>query len=75
MEPGRLGIYYESIWQPEFVHKPAVQAECLIGVVVGEAVVSPALVQEYRHGILLGEEKSQWKSDAKQTQYFLCLET
>lgn len=73
MEPGRLGIYYESIWQPELVHKPAVQAQSLIGVVVGQAVVSPALVQEYCHGIFLREEKSQSKSGAKQTQFVYVL--
>lgn len=53
MEPGRLGVYYESIWQPELVHKAAVQPQGLIGVVVGQAVVPPALVQKYCHGVFL----------------------
>lgn len=58
MEPGRLGIDYESIWQPELVHKPAVQAQSFVGVVVRQTIVSPALVQKYCHGVFLWQEKS-----------------
>lgn len=53
MEPGRLGIDYEGIWQPELVHKSAVQAQSFVGVVVRQTVVSPALVQKYCHGVFL----------------------
>lgn len=53
MKPSGFGIHDEGVRQPQLVHEAAVQSQRLVGVVVGQAVIVPALPQEYGHGVFL----------------------
>lgn len=53
VEPGRFGVDDERVGKPQLVHKATVQAQSLVGVIVGQAVVVPALPQEHSHGVFL----------------------
>lgn len=68
MEPSRFGVDDKSVGQPQLVHKSAVQTKRLVGVVVGQAVVVPALPQEHGHGVLLPKEQ---KEERMETSHFL----
>lgn len=77
MEPSRFGIDDESVRQPQLVHKSAVQAQRLVGVIVGQAVIVPALAQEHGHGVLLPREQKEAQTrglthgQEKQTFHFV----
>lgn len=60
VKPSRFGINNEGVGQPQLVHKPTVQSQSLVGVVVGQAVIVPTLPQEHCHGVFLsGKVKSK----------------
>jgi len=53
VEPSGFGVDDEGVGHPQLVHESAVQAQRLVGVIVGQAVVAPALAQEHGHGVVL----------------------
>ena len=53
MEPGGFGVDDEGVGKPQLVHEATVQPQRLVGVIVGQAVIAPALPQEHRHGVIL----------------------
>lgn len=62
MEPGGFGINNKRVGNPQLVHKPTVQSQSLVGVIVGQTVVLPALPQEHSHGIFLPGQTEVWKT-------------
>lgn len=53
MEPSRFGVDDERVGHPKLVDEATVQSQRLVGVVVGQAVIVPALPQEHGHGVIL----------------------
>lgn len=53
VKPRRFGIDDEGVGKPQLVHEATVQPQCLVGVIVGQAVIVPALSQEHGHGVFL----------------------
>jgi len=77
VEEGLLGVHDEGVRDPEQLHEPAVQAQALVAL-EHQALVRPALAEEYGGGVVLrgdrgySEVTAEQMDDFKDDEHFSC---